>query len=143
MSGTSNPVILYDGVCGFCNRMVQFVLKRDRGDRFRFAPLQSEFARKLLEKHGRDGVALESVCFVANFGQPGEQVLTGSTASISVLRQLSGFWRVLSACFSVVPRPLRDFAYEVVARHRYRIFGKYDTCPLPKPQDRHKFLAVA
>ncbi len=143
MGGTSNPVILYDGVCGFCNRMVQFVLKRDRGDRFRFAPLQSEFARKLLEKHRRDDVALESLCLVSDFGQPDERVLTRSTASLGILRELGGFWRVLSACFLVVPRPARDWAYRVVARHRYRIFGKYDTCPWPKPQDRHKFLAVA
>lgn len=142
MADTPKPIILYDGVCGFCNRMVQFVLKRDSQDVFRFATLQSEFARKLLEKHGHSAEKLESVYLILDCGLPTERVLASSTASIGILRELSLFWRGLAELFSVVPRVLRDGGYDLVARHRYRIFGKYDSCPLPSPAHRHKFFDI-
>lgn len=138
-----NPIILYDGVCGFCNRTVQFILKRDIHDRFRFATLQSELARNLLQKHGLNAENLESVYLVLNPGQPTESVQVSSTASISIGRELGTFWRFAANLFSILPKALRDWGYNLFARHRYSIFGKYDTCPLPKASDRHKFLDVA
>src|SRR6185437_6716448 len=135
-SDSPNPVILYDGVCGLCNRTVQFILKRDRKDLFRFAPLQSEFAKKTLLRHPQITDKFGSVCFVSNAGQPGELVEIRSAAAISIGRELGAFWRILSNVFSILPESLRDWGYDLVARNRYRIFGKYDTCPLPKAQDR-------
>jgi len=138
-----NPIILYDGVCGFCNRTVQFILKRDIHDHFRFATLQSELARNLLQKHGLNAENLESVYLVLNPGQPTESVQVSSTASISIGRELGTFWHFAANLLSMLPKALRDWGYNLFARHRYSIFGKYDTCPLPKASDRHKFLDVA
>jgi predicted DCC family thiol-disulfide oxidoreductase YuxK len=144
MPATSpNPLILYDGVCGFCNRTVQFILKRDARDRFRFAALQSEFARPLLRKHGVNPGQLDSLVLVLDRGQASERVEQRSIASISIFRELGPFWRALANLYALLPHALRDWGYNLVARYRYRIFGKYDSCPLPKASDRHKFLDVA
>jgi predicted DCC family thiol-disulfide oxidoreductase YuxK len=142
LGNSSNAIILYDGVCGFCNRTVQFVLKRDSRDCFRFATLQSEFARRLLQKHGISSEQLESIVLVLDHGQPTERVEHRSTASITIFRELGRCWRMLANLLALVPRGLRDWGYDLVARYRYRIFGKYDTCPLPQASDRHKFPDV-
>jgi len=136
----SHPVILYDGVCGLCNRLVQFVLRRDTRDRFRFAALQSDFARGLLLKHGLDLQNLESICLLLDHSQPSERMETRSTAAIGIFRELGTFWRLLADLLTIVPRGFRDWGYDLFARNRYRVFGKYDACPLPNPSDRHKFL---
>jgi predicted DCC family thiol-disulfide oxidoreductase YuxK len=138
-----NPIILYDGVCGFCNRTVQFILKRDSKDRFRFATLQSEFAGNLLRKHGLSAQSLDSVYLVLDVGQPTERLQVSSNASISIGRELGIFWRTMANLLSIVPQFFRDWGYSIIARYRYHIFGKYDVCPLPKASDRHKFLDVA
>ncbi len=143
MLSAANPVILYDGVCGLCNRMVQFVLKRDKRDLFRFAPLQSEFARQVFEKHGRADTMMESVCLVEERGNPGERVLHRSTAIIAILRELGPFWRVLSILLSIVPGALRDWAYDFIARYRYGLFGRHDSCPLPSPEQTNRFLDIS
>jgi predicted DCC family thiol-disulfide oxidoreductase YuxK len=137
-----NPIVLYDGICGLCNRAVQFILQRDKKDRFRFAALQSDFARSLLQKHGITNNDLDTLYLVLNHGLPEEKLLERSTASIAIHRELGPFWRVLANCYSILPLSVRDWGYNLIARHRYRIFGKYDTCPIPKPGDRRKFLDV-
>src|SRR3989442_4833192 len=88
----SNPIILYDGVCGLCNRLNQFLLKRDTQDRFRFASLQSDFAAELLRRHGADAEDLDTVYVVRNYDEPGENLLARSDAILYLLRQLSGIW---------------------------------------------------
>jgi predicted DCC family thiol-disulfide oxidoreductase YuxK len=141
-SGSPNPIILYDGVCALCNRLVQFVLKRDLHDRFRFAALQSDFARTLLQKHiqNLDPQQPETVCLLLDHALPSERIETHSTAALSIFRELGLFWRTLANLFALLPRRLRDWGYNLVARHRYSLFGKYDTCPLPQSRHRHKFL---
>jgi len=136
----SNPILLYDGVCGLCNRAVRFVLKRDRQDRFRFAPLQSEFARNLLTRHGANPDNLDTFFMVLDCGQPTERLAARSDAALMVLRELAGVWAGFGAVLRVFPRWLRDWAYNRVARSRYRIFGQYATCPLPEQKHRHRFL---
>ena len=135
-----NPILLYDGVCGLCNRSVQFVLKHDRNDQFRFAALQSELAAEILGRHGVHAVDLDTVYLVKAYGQPEESLSNRSDAAIAVLRELGGFWGLVAAFLSLVPRFLRNWAYNRIAASRYRLFGKYDACPLPDPKDRHKFL---
>jgi predicted DCC family thiol-disulfide oxidoreductase YuxK len=135
----SNPIVLYDGVCGLCNRLVQFLLKRDHHDRFRFASLQSEFADTLLKRHGQDSRDLDTFYAVIDYGQPGEQLLSRSDGILFVVTQLGGIWK-LASVGRVLPKFLRDVIYGVVARNRYRVFGKYESCMLPDPQHRHKFL---
>ena len=140
---SSNPIVLYDGVCGFCNRAVQFIFKRDKKDLFRFAALQSQFARSVLQKHGVVADDLNTLYLVLNYNQPSEKLLDRSTASIAIQRELGTFWRVLANLYGILPLSLRDWGYNLIARHRYRIFGKYDACPIPKPEERRKFLDLA
>ena len=145
------PIVLYDGVCGLCNRMVQFVLKRDRRGVFRFAPLQGAFANRVLRAHGADPADLETVYVVVNCdpaqngvsGEPKpEQLLARSDAVLYVARELGGVWRAAGWVFRLVPLVVRDWSYRVVARNRYRIFGRYDSCPLPSEATRARFLDV-
>jgi predicted DCC family thiol-disulfide oxidoreductase YuxK len=142
MPPDSHPIILYDGVCGLCNRIVRFILKRDSRDLFRFATLQSGFARALLQKHGMIADKLESTYLVLDPGQATERVQIRSEASITIFRELGGFWRTLANLSAIFPRRLNDWGYNLVARYRYRLFGKYDTCPLPDERTRSKFIAL-
>ncbi|HEX4485222.1 MAG TPA: DCC1-like thiol-disulfide oxidoreductase family protein [Terriglobales bacterium] len=139
-TAATHPVLLYDGVCGLCNRGVQFILKRDRHDVFRFASLQSEFAARVLSKHGINPETLDTVYLVLHQGDPTERLLSRSDAGLAVMLLLGGIWRAMASVGSILPRFFRDFLYNLIARNRYRIFGKYDTCPLPTSEQRAKFL---
>lgn len=137
-----NPIILYDGVCGLCNRFVQFVLRHDDKDRFRFAALQSNFAQAILERHGLNPDVLDTVYLVFDYGQSSEHLLSRNEAASDVLKELGGVWRFWARLLDILPERFRDWRYNLVARNRYRFFGKYETCPLPKEKDRHKFLGA-
>jgi len=137
-----NPIILYDGVCGLCNRFVQFVLKRDSKDQFRFAAVQSNFARAILERHGLNPDLLDTVYLVLDYGQPSERLLSRNDAATAVLKELGSCWRFSGKLLDLLPKKFRDWRYALVARNRYRFFGKHETCPLPNEKDRHKFLGV-
>ena len=133
-------IVFYDGICGLCNRLVQFLLKRDRDDRLRFASLQSDFASRVLSRHGIDPKDLDTVHVVEHYQQSNERVLDRSDAILRAGRELGGIWAFAAKLGSVVPRPLRNLFYRFVANNRYRVFGKYETCMLPEPQHRAKFL---
>ncbi len=135
MPDPANPVLLYDGLCGLCNRLVQFVLRHDRRARFRFASLQSAYAARVLKSHGFDSQNLNTLYVVE-----GDQLTTRADAVIFILQELGGFWRVIAAALRIFPKPLRDWGYTLVARHRYRAFGKYETCLLPEKQYQKRFL---
>ena len=137
-----NPIILYDGVCGLCNRLVQFLLKHDKSGRLRFASLQSDFAAKVLQRHGIDPKDLDTLHVVENYEQPDERVLQRSDAILRAGRELGGFWSASAAAAKVIPRSLRDMIYRFVARNRYRVFGKYESCMLPDLNQRSRFLDV-
>jgi predicted DCC family thiol-disulfide oxidoreductase YuxK len=135
-----NPIILYDGVCGLCNRLVQFVLKHDSQDHLRLASLQSDFAAQLLRRHAAAPEDLDTMYVVLDHGLADERLASRSDAAIVVLQELGGGWSLLGAVLRVLPRWLRNWGYNLVARNRYRIFGKYDSCPIPNEKDRRKFL---
>jgi predicted DCC family thiol-disulfide oxidoreductase YuxK len=134
-----HSVVLYDGVCGLCNGLNQFLLKRDRHDRFRFASLQSEFAAALLKKHDVNSIDLDTVYVVDNYGQANERLLSRSDAVLHVLRQIGGIWN-LFRLGSTIPKSLRDALYNLVVQNRYRMFGKYEVCLMPEERFKHKFL---
>jgi predicted DCC family thiol-disulfide oxidoreductase YuxK len=134
-------IVLYDGVCGLCNRGVQFLLKRDRHDIFRFAPLQGDLAATVLKRHGIDPSQLDTVYAILNHGQDSEQLLGKSDAALFFAQALGGFWSI-GRLGAVIPRPLRNALYDFVARHRYQVFGQSESCMLPDPRHRHKFLEV-
>jgi predicted DCC family thiol-disulfide oxidoreductase YuxK len=136
----SNPIILYDGVCGLCNRLNQFVLKRDGNDRFRFAALQSEFAGNVLRRHGVNPEVLDTMYLLSNYSQPDQRLAARSDAAVLILGELGGVWRALASIVQLMPRWFRVKAYNLIARNRYQLFGKYQTCQIPDDRQRHKFL---
>lgn len=132
---SEHPVILFDGVCNFCNGSIDFIAKRDPAGRFRFASLQSEAGRQLLRNHGLPENDLDTMVLVDTDGAH-----VRSTAGLRIVRGLRPPWPLLYA-FIVLPRPLRDALYNVIARNRYRWFGKRETCRLPTPAERDRFLS--
>lgn len=131
----AHPVLLFDGVCNLCHGSVRFVLDRDRHARFRFAPLQSELGRALLARHGLDPDALDTMVLVDADGAHAR-----SDGFVRLVRGLGAPWSAL-ALLAIVPRAIRDTAYDWVARNRYRWFGRKDACPMPRPEWRERFLA--
>ena len=119
--------------------MIRFILPRDRGDAFVFAPLQGELAAKVLARHCRDATAVETFFVVRDYRAPHERLLDRSDAALFVAHTLGGGWRLLWP-LRVIPRAVRDVAYRVVASNRYGVFGRLDQCLLPSPATRHKFL---
>ena len=133
-------LVFYDGVCGLCDGFVRFLLKRDRDARFRFAPLQGDLARAALPSHGIDPAELSSVVVVTGWQSADERVFTRSRAVLEAAALLGGAWSSAAALGHIVPQPLADFFYGLVARFRYRVFGKFETCPIPPPEWRDRFL---
>jgi predicted DCC family thiol-disulfide oxidoreductase YuxK len=132
-------LILYDGVCGLCNAFVNFLLRHDDQDRFRFAALQSELGREVVERNGGDPNEVSTVYFVEGVGSDAEAVRTRGKAALYAVDQLGGAWRIL-ALLRFLPAFLLNIGYRLVARFRYRLFGKLDACPVPDPEVRAKFL---
>ena len=131
------PVLLYDGVCGFCNKSVQLILDHDRRGLMRFAALQSDYGQGAIARHP-ELRGVDSVVFVEQV--PGdERIYIRSDAALKVAAYLGGFWKIFLAA-KVMPRRLRDYLYDLFARNRYKLFGKYDSCMLPPPEVRSRFL---
>lgn len=132
----SNILLLYDGLCGFCDGTVRFVLRRDRRGTMRFAPLQGGTAEAILARHPQLR-EVDSLILVVREGEQ-ESVYVRTDAVLQVARYLGGFWG-LFGFLGVIPRPIRDRAYALFARHRYRVFGRYDVCPIPTAEVRERF----
>ena len=144
-SGAFMMLFLYDGLCGFCNRSVQWLLRHDGTDRFRFAAQQSDVAGEVLLRHGvnrDDMLKNNSVYLITDWGTDAERLFQRSDVTVRSLFALGGFWKVLGYGLRVVPRFIRDAGYTLVARNRFRIAGRFDTCPIPAPNERAKFVGV-
>jgi predicted DCC family thiol-disulfide oxidoreductase YuxK len=129
------PLLLYDGVCALCNGAVTFVLKRDRRRVVRFAALQGATAATVRAKHPGLG-GTDSMIWIDADGR----MAIRSNAAIAIGTYLGGFWGVVAAMTRLIPPPIRDWVYDLVARVRYRFFGKYDACPIPPAEHRGRFL---
>jgi len=134
-------IILYDGVCGLCDRLTRLVIRHDRRHQFRFASLQGAFAARVLSRYERDPRDLDTLYVLRRYGTPSESLLSRSEAVFFVMSELGGVWRLLRA-LRWLPTSLVDHGYGLVARHRYRVFGRYDACPVPKPSDRGRFIGA-
>lgn len=130
-----SAIILFDGVCNFCNGSVNFVIEHDAENYFKFAPLQSDVAQGLLDKFKIDKSATDSVVLVEN-----ETVYTHSTAALRIARKLDGAFSWLYV-FVIVPKFIRDFFYKLFAKYRYKLFGKKDVCMMPTAEIREKFIS--
>ena len=160
LTGPSHPILFFDGVCGLCNRFVDLMLRADRRGRYRYAPLQGETAQRLLGPQDQDQAGDpetgdretgdpplgSSQVSDSQTGDPQSFVFLEkdkryeqSNAVLLALSGLGGTWRLISLLY-VFPRPLRDFVYRIVARNRYRWFGRRDECRLPTPEERDRFL---
>jgi predicted DCC family thiol-disulfide oxidoreductase YuxK len=131
--------VLYDGLCGLCDRAVVFLLTRDRTGRLQFGALQGDTAAKLRQRHPDLPPADETFVLVERPGSADERIRVRSDAALAALARLGGIYRLATA-FRVIPRPLRDALYGAVARRRSRWFGRLDACRLPTPTERTRFL---
>ena len=127
-------VILFDGVCNFCNGAVNFVIEHDKAGYFKFAALQTDLGLELRTKHNIDEVETDSVILIEN-----DMAYVHSTAALRIARHLDGIWSC-AYVFIVVPGRMRDWAYRLFAKYRYRLFGRQDTCMMPTPDVRARFL---
>lgn len=127
-------LILFDGVCNFCNTAVQTVIKLDDQKTFKFAAIQSKLGQQLYHKHGLDPVDIQTLMFV-----DGDKILTKSDAVLEVLARLNGGWQLLGG-FRAMPQPLRDWAYTEFARQRFLLFGRQETCMVPTPEVQERFI---
>lgn len=128
------PIILFDGVCNFCNSAVNFTLKRNKKANIRFAPLQSETGQKLLQQYNLPVHDMESFVFIDN-----GKAYQRSTAALKVCRYLRGLWP-LSYGLIIVPKFIRDGIYNWIAKNRYKWFGRQESCMIPTPEIRARFL---
>ena len=145
-AGPSNDklLVIFDGRCGFCNGTIRWFLRHDRHDRLRFAPSESAKIIGLLARIRFDTVDFpaqpESVIVVSDPGGPNEQIFLRSDAAVAMMAQLPRPWPMMAAAFGLIPRPLRDLGYRLVARFRYRIWGRLAACPIPSAEERTHFL---
>ncbi len=139
MSTSATATILFDGVCNLCNGFVQFVIRHDPKGRFRFVALQSQTARALLAAYGQPPTAAQLANPDSVILLEGGRLYAHSAAVLRIARLLGGRWR-LAALGGLLPAPWRDGLYRFVARHRYRLFGRQESCLLPTPELRERFI---
>ncbi|MBI4585897.1 MAG: DUF393 domain-containing protein [Planctomycetes bacterium] len=136
---SAGHIILYDGVCGLCHRTVQFVLKRDKKDLFRFAALQSPWAQDFLRRRGLPAADLDTVYLIIDPETTAERILSKGEAYVALVTLLGGAWKI-GGILGLLPKGLLRRGYDWLARRRYRLFGRFDQCPIPRPEDRRKFI---
>ena len=128
------PILLFDGVCNLCEGTVKFVVKRDKKAVFNLSSLQSEAGTILLKEFGLPANYVNSFILIDK-----EKIYTHSSASLQMFKRLGGLWSLLYV-FIIVPRPIRDWVYKLIAKNRYRWFGKKDACLIPSPELKKRFL---
>jgi predicted DCC family thiol-disulfide oxidoreductase YuxK len=134
MKETDHPIILFDGVCNFCNKWVSFLIKQDKKKIFRFAALQSAAGQRLQQKYNLPVGTMDSFIFIEK-----DKAYLASTAGLQLNKHLPMYWRWMQV-FWIVPKFIRDKVYSIIARNRYKLFGKKDTCMIPTPELRSRFL---
>ncbi len=131
----ANNVVFFDGVCNFCNASVHFIIKRDKNDRFKFAALQSDYAKEKLSNYFQENPSqAESIILLEN-----GHVFTQSTAALRIAKHLKGMYPLLYCCI-IIPKFFRNFVYDFIAKNRYKWFGKKKECMIPTPEIKSKFL---
>ncbi len=138
-------LVIYDGYCGFCNSSIRWFLRRDIRDRLRFAPSNAPTVAGLLASHqspaSQSAPIPDSILVVRDAGKSTQQIFENSDAVIVMLAELpTSPWPAAGTLLRSIPRPLRDLAYRIIARWRYKIWGHYDTCPIPTPEEHAHFL---
>lgn len=130
----NHKIILFDGVCNLCNSSVNFIIDRDKKNIFKFAALQSEAGQKILDKSGMNKNDFDSVVLVDE-----NKIFSKSTAALKIVKEFPSLWKTLYV-FIIIPSPVRNFIYDLIAKNRYRWFGKKDSCRMPSPELKNKFI---
>jgi predicted DCC family thiol-disulfide oxidoreductase YuxK len=133
MPSTPAPVLLYDGECGLCNAVMRLMLKHDRRGVLRFAPLQGPTAQAFLKARGLDTANFDSLVLVEDIGRSDTEYRLRTAAALRALEEMGGGWRRVARVLRVIPAPVRDAMYRIIARLRYRLFGYYRPTPLANP----------
>ena len=128
------PVVLFDGVCNYCNAMVNFIIRQDKTKKYLFATLQSSFGQKVLEQYHLPADSFESFLLLDQ-----GKLYNRSTAALRLYNQLPWYWK-WTQLFWIFPRFLRDAVYNIIAKNRYKWFGKKDECMVPSPELKERFL---
>ena len=131
---TNQSLVLFDGVCHFCNNSVNFIIDRDPKKKFVFAPVQSELAVKALVRFGESNNVIDSIILIQN-----NKIYKRSRAALEIVKQLTGLWPTCYV-FIIVPGFIRDLVYNYIAKNRYKWFGQMDACRIPTPDMRERFL---
>lgn len=137
-------LVIFDGQCVLCNRAVRWLIARDRRDQLRFAASESPQAAEMLKRQVEAGASEPAppatILVLRNAGAAGEQLLGRSDAIVALLAELPGPWPTVGAVLGLIPRTLRDLGYMIVARWRYKIWGRLESCPLPMGEERDRFV---
>lgn len=137
-------LVVFDGRCGFCNHSVRWLLRRDSGDRLRFVASEQTMVAGVLARHQVDIASDEngpgSIVVVRDAGGSAETVLVRSDAVVALLHELPRPWPWVGVALKLIPRPVRDMGYRLVARWRYRLWGRLESCPAPTAEERERFL---
>ena len=134
MSSEGTKVVVFDGVCNFCNWAVNFIIKRDKNNKFVFTASQSNSGKLILEKYQIQDIVKESIIVIKN-----DEILAGSEAIFEIFRGIGGGWKYLRI-FKIFPRVVMDWGYSIFSRYRYSMFGKRDVCMIPSEKVKDKFL---
>jgi predicted DCC family thiol-disulfide oxidoreductase YuxK len=131
----NNYLILFDGVCNFCNSSVNFIIDRDSKSKFKFASLQSEIGQQYLVKFKLNAINFDSIILIHE-----SRFFQKSSAALLIAKELDGSWALFYYLFIWIPAFVRDFFYDLIAKNRYKIFGKLDACRLPNAAMKDRFL---
>lgn len=134
MKSVNTQIVIFDGICNFCNSSVNFIIARDPEGKFSFAPMQGEAAKMLMKQHGIDNPDLDTFLLIKN-----GKLYQRTDAALEIAKDLTGYWKYCRV-FLMLPAPLRDIFYRLLAKNRYRIFGKREVCMVPTPDVRERFL---
>jgi len=127
-------IIIFDGVCNFCNAAVNFIIKRDCEKKFLFSSMQNEKSKELLAQFSIDNSDLDTLIIIKN-----DTLFIKSDAVLEIVKELSGLWFILSYC-KIIPKSIRDFIYTLISRNRYKLFGKKESCIIPTKEQQERFL---
>jgi predicted DCC family thiol-disulfide oxidoreductase YuxK len=128
-------LILFDGVCNFCNFWVNFIIDHDSKKYFKFASLQSNLAQNILKAENINPMKIDTIILIIN-----EKTFTKSSAALQIAKNLDGFWKIIYVLV-LIPKPIRDLIYDFIARNRYKWFGRRESCRIPTDEERDRFLA--
>lgn len=130
----NSNLILFDGVCNFCNFWVNFIIDHDEKQNFKFASLQSNIAQNILKRNNLDLLKMDSIVLLIN-----EKAYFKSSAALQIAKKLDGYWKLIHV-LSIIPLPVRDMIYDFIARNRYKWFGSRTSCRIPKEEEKERFL---